>query len=77
MELELFYQSSESIMENWTKEITAIGQAAVAQNVSDSTTLCLYNIFWYLPEIIMCENSKYILSSATSENSSFLYVVKF
>jgi hypothetical protein len=64
-------------METWTKEVAAIGQAAVDQNVARSTTRRLCNIFLYLPESTIYENAKEILSSTPSENLSLLYFVQF
>ena len=50
LELALFYQSSETIMQTWTKEIAAIGQATVDQNVPHSTNRRLWNNFFFTRE---------------------------
>jgi hypothetical protein len=50
-ELALFFQSSETILKTWTKEVAAIGQAALDQNVPRSTTRRLWTIFCTYPRV--------------------------
>jgi hypothetical protein len=60
LQLALFYQRSETIMETLTKEVFAIGKAAVDQNMPRSTTRPLCNIFLYSSESTIFENSNRI-----------------
>jgi hypothetical protein len=56
-------------MHTWTKEVAAIGQAAIYQNVPLSTIRRPCSILLYLSENTIFENLKEISSPANFENS--------